>query len=119
MTASPIVPGDLFARHQLITGLRELADFLEANPSVPVDEYGDIVTVFTRDGSDETQRAQVDRVARLLGVDVQDSTDRGGHYLAAKSFGRIRYRIVHIPARYTAEHDARHSYTTNVQIDAA
>lgn len=34
------VPGDLFARTQTVAGLRALADFLEANPAVPVREFG-------------------------------------------------------------------------------
>ena len=117
MTAEPIVPGDLFARHQTITGLRALADFLEANPAVPVDEYGDFINVYTRTGSEQEQRAQVDQVAEHLGVPVEDDTARGGHCTATKRFGRITYKIVYIPADYTAAHRARMSYVDNVRLD--
>ncbi|MEW2356405.1 hypothetical protein [Spirillospora sp. NPDC029432] len=115
----PIVPGDLFARHQTITGLRALADFLEANPNVPVNEYGETFTVYTRHLADDDPAAValVDRTAALLGVDVGDRRDHGDHYTAARSFGRIRYQVVHIPARVMDDFHARTSYENNVITD--
>jgi hypothetical protein len=118
MRQNPIVPGDLFARHQTITGLRQLADFLEANPAVPVHEYGREYTIYTR-GSDKSGRAQVDRIAALLGVTPDDETNRGGHYTATKTFGRISYRVIHIPAQARQAHHARASYETNIRLDEA
>ncbi len=96
---APVVPGDLFARHQTITGLRALADFLEANPAVPVEEYGYDLTFSVRNMDDASAVALVDRTAALLGVDAADDTHRGGHYIATRSFGRVTYRMVHIPER--------------------
>lgn len=116
-TSKPVVPGDLFARHQTIAGLRALADFLEATPDVPVAEYGREYTLYTRDCHDTCGRAEVDRIAALLGVPVTDDTDRDGHYTAERAFGRIVYRIVHIPARRTAEYEARNSYRDNITLD--
>ena len=110
MTQQPIVPGDLFARTQTINGLRALADFLETNPAVPVHEYGRDYTVHARAETDEAARAEVDRIAALLGEDVEDETGRGGHYTVSKTFGRITYTAVHIPARCRAEHAALMSY---------
>ncbi|MFG2020960.1 hypothetical protein [Actinomadura geliboluensis] len=112
----PIVPGDLFARHQTITGLRALADFLEANPGVPVDEYGERYHVFTRD-DDASAVALVDQTAALLGVEVDDGRPHGGHYTATKRFGRIIYAIVHIPERNQRESLARDSYCRNIVLD--
>ncbi|MEV5824813.1 hypothetical protein AB0L25_04480 [Spirillospora sp. NPDC052242] len=117
ITSSPIVPGDLFARHQIITGLRALADFLEANPAVPVDEYGEDFTVYTRQADDTSAAAMVDRVAALAGAEIEDRRDRGGHYTATRTFGRISYRIVHIPRRSMDRHDARDSYRNNIVFD--
>ncbi|MEV0403744.1 hypothetical protein [Actinoallomurus sp. NPDC050550] len=109
MTAQPTVPGDLLARTQTITGLRALADFLEANPAVPVEEYGWQVSYHTR-GTDEQQATEVDRIAVLLdAVPVDDRSD-GGHYTVAKTFGHITYRAVHIPARRMDAHYALMSY---------
>lgn len=113
---APIVPGDLFARHQTIAGLRALADFLEANPAVPVDEYGERYHVFTRE-SDASAVALVDRTAALLGVEVTDDRPTGGHYTATKRFGRITYSIVHIPERNQREALARDSYCRNIVLD--
>jgi hypothetical protein len=122
-TSKPLVPGDLFARHQTITGLRALADFLEAHPGVPVDEYGwtlHVCQTVSRDAhTDAAQRAEVDRIAALLGVPVRDETARGGHYTAQRSFGRIIYEVTHIPARFMAEYEARNSYRRNITLDTA
>ncbi|WP_412515642.1 hypothetical protein K8Z49_27780 [Actinomadura madurae] len=116
--AAPVVPGDLFARHQTITGLRALAVFLEANPAVPVNEYGHDLTVSVRASDDASAVALVDATAALLGVDVTDDTDRGGHYTATRTFGRVSYRIVHIPQRRREEYRARDSYRDNITLDA-
>ncbi|WP_165958767.1 hypothetical protein [Actinomadura sp. KC345] len=115
--AAPVVPGDLFARHQTITGLRALADFLEANPGVPVNEYGHDLLISARAAADASAAALVDQTAALLGVDVADDLDRGGHYTATRTFGRISYRIVHIPDYRRREHLARDSYQHNIRLD--
>ena len=117
------IPGDLFARHQTITGLRALADYLENNPAVPVNEYGWEVRIHSGVGRDTTtdahQRTEVDRVAALLGVPVLDEIERGGHYKASRTFGRIVYTIVHVPARRMAQHRAEQSYCDNIRLDQA
>jgi hypothetical protein len=113
----PVVPGDLFARHQVITDLRKLADFLEANPAVPVPEYGETFDVFPRDWDDDCSAALVDDVAGLLGVQADDDRPIGGHYSASRSFGRITYRIVHIPDHRRREHAAHMSYRDNIRLD--
>jgi hypothetical protein len=110
MTAQPIVPGDLFARAQTVAGLRALADFLEANPAVPVREYGAEYTVFARADDDVTERAEIDRIAAALGETVTDDTGRGGHYSVCKTFGRITYSAVHVPSERQAAHEALMSY---------
>ncbi|MFF4242303.1 hypothetical protein ACFYYL_41095 [Actinomadura geliboluensis] len=112
-----IVPGDLFARHQTITGLRALADFLEANPGVPVNEYGAYYSVTARVGDDAAASALVEQVAPLLGGEVTDDRPSGGHYSASKTFGRITYRIVHVPARQMDEYHAHMSYRDNIRLD--
>ncbi len=121
MPHKPIVPGDLFARHQIITGLRQLADFLEANPAVPVYEYGYELTVYTTRCTDAAQREQVHAVADLLGVTPSDDTADGGHLNAWRTFGRVTYSICHIPQRNRDAHRARRSYDNNIvlNVDAA
>jgi hypothetical protein len=114
---NPIVPGDLFARHQTVSGLRALADFLENNPAVPVDEYGAEFTLFIRRRTDACARAEVDRIAAVLHSEICDDTARGGHYRVTKTFGRITYRAVHVPSRAIADYDARMSYRNNITLD--
>ncbi|TQM66822.1 hypothetical protein FHX41_0411 [Actinomadura hallensis] len=114
---SPIVPGDLFARHQTITGLRALADFLEANPGVPVNTYGETFHVPIRAADDASAVALVDQTAALLGVNAQHDTRRGGHYLATRTFGRIAYTVFHIPEQQWAASLARDSYRDNIRLD--
>ncbi|GAA0349512.1 hypothetical protein NE235_36440 [Actinoallomurus spadix] len=109
MTAQPIVPGDLFARHQTIKGLRALADFLENNPGVPVNTYGWDLTHHAR-GTDEHQAAEVDRIAVVLDAVPVDDRPDGGHYTVTKTFGRITYTAVHVPAHRMAAHNALMSY---------
>jgi hypothetical protein len=111
MTADP-------ARHraEFITGLRALADYLQDSPAVPVPPYGHDVRVCTF-GTDPACRAEVDRVAALIGADIADDTGRGGHYLAARAFGPVRYQIVHIPDAVMAAHHALMSYRDAVVPD--
>jgi hypothetical protein len=115
MTNLPI-PDDLFARAQIIVGLRKLADYLEDHPDLPVPEFGGDVTFYPR-GDDEQRRAEVDRIADILGVKPTDDTRRDGHYRAIKSFGRMTYRAVHIPSRSWARYQARDSYRANITLD--
>ena len=114
---APVVPGDLFARHQIITGLRALADFLEANPAVPVNEYGATFHVPIRATDDASAAALVDHAAALLGVNAQHDTRRGGHSIATRTFGRIDYTVFHIPEQERAACLARDSYRTNITLD--
>lgn len=114
---APLVPGDLFARHQTITGLRALADFLEANPAVPVNEYGATFHVPIQAADDASAAALVDNTAELLGVNAEHDTRRGGHYIATRTFGRITYTVFHIPEQERAASLARDSYRTNITLD--
>lgn len=116
MTAQDI-PADLLARAQVIDGLRQLADYLDTHPDVPVNEYGYDLNGYTTRSTDTTERAAVDQVAAALDVPVDDETRDGGHYIAARTFGRITYRFIHVPARRRAEHQAWASYSTSVTPD--
>ncbi len=105
-----IVPGDLLHRAKVINGLRQLADYLETHPDVPVAPFGWDLNIYTRRDSDAASRAEVDRIAAILGVPTTDRTPEGGHYTAHRSFGLISYTAVHIPAQRMAAHDALMSY---------
>jgi hypothetical protein len=117
MTAQPTIPGDLFARTQTVAGLRALADFLENNPAVPVRELGSEYTVFARAETDAAERAEIDRIAAALDATVDDDTARGGHYTVFRTFGRITYSAVHVPAHRQAAHEALMSYAPAFHTD--
>jgi hypothetical protein len=119
MTERPTVPGDLFARSQTVAGLRSLADFLEANPAIPVREFGAEYMVFARADDDNTERSEIDRIAAALGESVEDEIGDGGHYAVSKTFGRITYRAVHVPADHRAAHKALMSYAPAFPTRAA
>lgn len=98
-------------RQAVIDGLRDLADFLEANPDVPVNgRHGIAYSAVV--GSDDADRAEVDRVAALLDV---KATDDQGHYIASRYFGPIQYRAVAIPSEQMRRYRAEHSYAGVVQ----
>ncbi|GAB2823621.1 hypothetical protein GCM10027176_30100 [Actinoallomurus bryophytorum] len=103
-------------RADLIAGLHALADYLNANPAVPVPEFSTDVLAHAR-GTDEEAFAEVDRVAALLGVAVCDRTGRGGHYKAVRWFGPVEYHCVAIPAAVMALHQAGQSYASSVIPD--
>jgi hypothetical protein len=94
-----IIPARLTARSQVISGLRQLADYLDQHPGVPVDEHGWELLVFARDDSEEAGRGEVQRVAAILGVPADVDPAGGRLYTAARRFGRITYHFVHLPAR--------------------
>jgi hypothetical protein len=104
---------DPATRDQFITGLRDLADYLAANPTLPVPAYGDQITVnvnSTEDGG----CFQVRQAARLLAAAVTDQTRGGGHFYTEKSFGPLTYRVVAIPDTCMARHRALWSYAGSV-----
>jgi hypothetical protein len=99
-------------RAQFTAALRELADFIDANPDLPLPPtYSRSARVSPHlDGTDEEERAEVDRIAGILGVSPQESGS--GHYEAEREFGgRVWYRAVAISAARMAQHNALTSYS--------
>jgi len=104
---------DPATRAQFIAGLRDLADYLAANPAIPIPAYGDQITVnvnSTEDGG----CFQVRQAARLLAAAVTDQTRGGGHFYTERSFGPLTYHVVAIPDSCMARHQALWSYAGSV-----
>jgi hypothetical protein len=76
------------------SSLRELADYLDRHPAVPVPAFGATLTMYASPGDDS--RAQVNRIAAVLDIETRDETAHGGNYWATRSFGPIGYEIVAI-----------------------
>ncbi len=83
-------------RQALISGLRELAGFLESNPDVPAPAYTDIL-VFPPSASDAGKRREVDVIASLIGSGTETFSSHR-HYQTSRRFGPVEYRAVAIPA---------------------
>ena len=97
------------AQGKFIRSLRELADYLDRHPNIPVPKTGATIQLHAS-SADYGGRAQVDHIARLLGTDITDDTQNGGHYSAVRTFGVIGYQIVAITEHYTSAFDALMSY---------
>jgi hypothetical protein len=87
---------DSIERAKLIAGLRGLADYLESNPEVPTPFYP-AVYAFPPNGEWAEMRAEIDSTATRLGVTAREAD--GGHYVAARTFGPVEYRVVAIPPK--------------------
>jgi hypothetical protein len=83
-------------RTRLIVGLRDLADFLNRNPEVPVPRGTDLL-VFPLQGSDAEMFTEIDAIAEQIGVTASDAGSPAGHYSAVRGFGPVQYRAVAIP----------------------
>ncbi len=88
-------------RQALISGLRELAGFLESNPDVPAPEYTDVL-VFPPSASDAGKRRQIDVIASRIGS-VAETFSSFRHYRTSRRFGPVEYRAVAIPADESTE----------------
>lgn len=105
-------------REAFIAGLRELADFLAANPAVAVSVQPVEIRVQPY-GTDEQEAREIDAFAAAAGVDVVDQRDDpgfySGRYSAVRAFGPVTYEAFTYTAAALAESAARHSYSGNVQ----
>ncbi len=104
------------ARQAFITGLRDLADYLDQHPAVAIPAHGTEI-LLCASSADDGGCAQVDRFARQLGVHVENSLARSGHYEAARSFGPVGYRMTAISDATMARHYAYSSYSGAVTPD--
>jgi hypothetical protein len=103
------------ARAVFADGLRALADFLSAHGDLPVPSLTGEVSVYP-EGTDDTKKAEVERIARCLGV---APADRLGLYRAARNFGPVVYQAVAIPAAELAATDALMSYSSAFRREEA
>lgn len=81
-------------RAAFLAGLRELIDFLAANPTVVVPRHASVVVLV--DASDPVARRDgVEFVAAPLGVPAEDIGL--GYFDARREFGPISYGVAGIP----------------------
>jgi hypothetical protein len=87
---------DSTQRAAIISGLRDLADYLESNPEVPAPAYP-VMHTYPPAGYWLKMCAEIDATAARLGVNAH--LTGGGHYVAARFFGPVEYQAVAIPRK--------------------
>lgn len=105
---SPL-PGD---REEFTSGLRQLADFLDANPAVPVPTAATILVV-VRD-ADEGGVTDIFEMSVALGAHF---TERDGTYNTVRAFGPVFYAGYSTTAAHLARDAAAASYYGYVSPD--
>ncbi|WP_336216532.1 hypothetical protein [Nonomuraea sp. LPB2021202275-12-8] len=104
-------------RDALIAGLIALAGFLKANPQVPTSVAPVIIRAFPANGPDNEICAEVDKVAALLGTEIDPDHLPHGHYMTGIAFGPVSYEFTAILATARARHAAVDSYRDCIQTD--
>lgn len=102
-------------RRAVISGLRELADYLSLHRDIPVPLIVEI-DYFPHGNTDAEKRAEVDRIAKILGV-TPISTAAGQHYIASRPYGAIRYRAITVSTKDRKRWEAITSYSDNIKPD--
>lgn len=102
-------------RRAVISGLRELADFLACNRDIPVPLVVE-VDYHPRGETDEEKRAVIDHIAKILGT-TPEKAAAGEHYMVRRRFGAVQYKAVTVSRRDMERWEALLSYSENVLPD--
>ena len=108
-------------RAAFIAGLLDLARFLQAHPELPVQRYGQEISLHTsydlpHDGTWDGQLAALKEFAAAAGAEL---SDRNGYHYASRSFGPITYQACAISPEAQARYDASATYYGCVQPDGS
>lgn len=96
--------GTVARRAALVQGLIDLAAFLETHPDLPITSVDARPYIH---GTDDEERAEVDRIAAILGQPAKHTNDARTHYEVERDFGgRVHYRATAITAAHMAEYSA-------------
>ena len=105
-------------RTALITGLLDMAAFLEANPEIPVSLSRVTIHAFPGNGSDAEMCSHVDKIAAYMGAEIDRDALAYGHYMTGLDFGPVRYEYTAILAAARARHDAEYTYRGCIKPNA-
>lgn len=105
-------------RTEQIAAARQMLDWLEANPDVPLTPWGSDLSVShpILAATDEDGMAQIQAIAVHIGEDV--TTYALDYPAATKSFGAVEYRAYYVPRDEMDEHHALTSYRGSVKPEA-
>lgn len=93
-------------RAAYITGLRQLADYLDANPAVPVPAEGMEILIIASD-AEEGGIGQILDLSLMLAASF---AERDGFYRTARKFGPVTYKGVSQTRARLAQFRAYSSY---------
>lgn len=82
-------------RAAFLAGLRELVDFLTAEPEVVVPRHASFVVLVDASSDSAARRAGVESVAAPLGVPTEDIGR--GYFDARRDFGPVSFGAVGVP----------------------
>lgn len=100
-------------RAETVQGLWRLATLLNENPDIPTPSILEF-TYHAHKGSDTANRSEVDRVAQILQV-APNETSNSEYYEAVRHFGPVSYRALAITAHRMRLWRALMSYSDSVQ----
>jgi hypothetical protein len=105
----------LYPEHRAayISGLRQLADYLQANPAVPVPRYGTVITLIASD----TENGGITEIVAISIELAVPFTQTDGIYRTERKFGPVTYKAVANSAVSQAHYDAQTSYYGSVTPD--
>ncbi len=114
----PILEQPPDRRAELIADLHAFADLLATRPDMPAPRHVNAqYTVLHHDfPSDADRVAEVERIAALLGVDVERDEQ---HATARLPLGRVEYVVHALTSEGSARWDAERSYAGAVEPDMA
>lgn len=105
MTITEIAPQAGTGHTAVTGGLRNLAAFLDGHPDLPLSTGPSPLTVFAHGTDDAEARAEVDRIAAILGVTAAFSFGRNT-YKAVRDFGGgVTYEAIAIASAYSGRYD--------------
>lgn len=94
-------------RAEFTAALRELADFIDTHPDLPLPRGAEVSPFLN--GTDEEDRAEIDRVAGILGAQPEQTIT--GHYRVRRRFGAgVAYDATAIPEQQMQDWQALTSY---------
>ncbi|GII67367.1 hypothetical protein Skr01_74520 [Sphaerisporangium krabiense] len=107
-----------YDRTAYISGLRDLADFLDTNPGFPTPCQAVTAYYMPERATDDQMREEVDKIAAYLGSEVDPNGIPGGHYRTSIRFGPVEYRAAAVLAKVRARFTAETSYAGCVIPDS-
>jgi hypothetical protein len=100
-------------RSEYVNGLRQLADYLDAHPRVPVPVYGTDILVIARSAEDGG-------ITEILDMSIELAApfaERDGIYRTVRKFGPVAYTGVSHTSAAMADYYAQTSYEGCVITD--